>query len=613
MLRRLAGVGAWERRTMDWEAGARLARRALGWAALAGAMFLLCRAGAGQWGQAAPLAPFAMAFLSAALLTERSAAALLAGCFAGALHGPLRDFDLRLPVGAAIVLGGSLAWPALRRMLPENAAVRHWLHSRLTVRREGRSPAPNRLARSPNDPALCAALAGAGVLLPGLALSGEALTLPAALEATAASVAAVAAAPFLQAALAGGRRLDPERRIGLCLLMGMLCMGLARLSAPVAVWAGGTLVILLYPGGALAGAGLGGVLTLATGDARLMALLAAGGATAQLCENLSKPTRDFGACGAMLAAGLALNLSPATLAGALLPALTTLPMPEEWARRFLLIARPPTDPRSRAEAVRRQAAAKVSALAAALGEAAEVSPSLFCARRVLEELAGELLWPRPPRRPRLRAEVGAACASRVAGEPSGDSHILRRLDGVRLLALISDGMGSGADAARESRKVARLVGRLMRAGAPLEAALESANALLLNPAGEDMFATADALVVDLMTGEARFGKMAACPTVILRGGELMRVAGGRLPLGILEDARPELTRLRLRPGDTLLMASDGAFDALGAEGIEALLLESVGLAPGQIAERALAAAQRSGGPQDDRTVLCLRLSMRNWE
>ena len=115
-------------------------------------------------------------------------------------------------------------------------------------------------------------------------------------------------------------------------------------------------------------------------------------------------------------------------------------------------------------------------------------------------------------------ERAAACESRAAGEVSGDCHLICGVGGGRLLALISDGMGSGYPAARESATAARLVGRLLRAGAPLELALKAANALLLDRFGEDMFATADAAVIDLVTGEAAFGKLAAGPTLILRAG-----------------------------------------------------------------------------------------------
>ena len=93
MQRRMERAGAlW--RGMDMSGAAALGRKALGWALAAGTMFLLCRARAGQ------AAPFAMAFLAAALLAgrvdlaARSTAALLAGCLAGALGFSARK---RLP------------------------------------------------------------------------------------------------------------------------------------------------------------------------------------------------------------------------------------------------------------------------------------------------------------------------------------------------------------------------------------------------------------------------------------------------------------------------------------------------------------------------------------
>ena len=727
MLRRIEGLGAMGLRRMDWDAAAALGRRALGWATLAGMVFLLCRARAGR------MAPFAMAFLAAALLAGRNAAALLAGCLAGGVNGPIQTYDLSLPIGAAIALGGSIAWdlgrPALRRALAGEGRVGSLLDAarrRLAEDRTGaaRSPAPNRLARSPNDAdaVVSAALAGVAVLAPGLALMGEGLSVPAAAEVTAASVAAVAAAPFFRSALAGGwmpRRMTQESRVGRCLLLGGLCAGVARLSLPVGVCIGGALTLLMYPSGALAGVGFGAALLAASGDARLPALLALGGATARLCAGYRRPMRALGFCGAMLAAGLALNLPPVMLAGGMASALVALPMPEDWSRAFERLARPALaedDPRRLAAQARRQSSAKLRALGAAFGELAEgylkpvnlpdeqaltrrlrgrlcaccgdyegcwagqsnrgarllcdliaraaaqpedaplfegevtpellrrcrrgrliperaqdiledfartrraelrraaqnqlVSAQFLQARQLLECLAAQQARPpRPPSRHRLRVSRGAACVSREAGAMSGDSHIIGMLDETRLLALISDGMGSGADAAAESRLAARLLGRFLRAGAPVGLAVETVNALLLNRGGEDMFATADILILDLESGEAEFVKLAACPTWIARRGEALRVEGGRLPLGILERVEPQRSRGLLEPGDVVLMVSDGVLDAAGAGTLEALALENPEEDPSRLAERALDAARAAcdEGRRDDMTALCLRV------
>lgn len=620
MLRRMesTGQGALGLRVADWDGAARLARRALGWTALAGVMFVLCRGRVSLAGEAGRLAPFAMAFFAAALLANRAAlagfgaAALLVGCLAGALGGEAQPFDLRLPVGAAVVLAGSLArdfaGPALRRGLRGIDGVGRLGRAirGLSTGHAAGSPAPNRLARSPNDDLACATLAGLGTLLPGLLMMSGPLW-PEAAEATAASLAAVAAAPFFRAALAADRRsLSPDARIGGCVLLGALCLGLARLSTPVACLLGAGLTLMMAPAGGLAGIGFGGALVLGTGDARLLALLAAIGAAAQLCAGSTRPTRSLACCAATLAAGLALNLAPPVLAGALMATPLTLPVPEEWARVFLLLCRSPADPRRQAEAARRSAAGRVLALAEALGEAEDVT--LNCARQAMEALAGALEEPPRRVRPRLRVEKGAATAPMTPGLPNGDSCLVCRLDGTRLLALVSDGMGSGIDAARESRAAARLLARLIRAGSPMELAAEAANALLMDRFGEDMFATADALALDLATGAAEWVKLAACPTLILRGGEVLRVAGGRLPLGILEGVRPQAIRTRLLPGDAVLMTSDGVFDALGAEALEDILLDCGDLPAGEIARRAVDAAEASAGRRDDMTALCLKVS-----
>ena len=191
---------------------------------------------------------------------------------------------------------------------------------------------PERQARSPNDRAMTArsALAGLGVLIPGMAGLGEALWIPAALV-VAASVAAVAATPFFRAALEARpqrRWLTAEERAGVFLLWGFMLAGLARLSFPAALCVGGALAQLLTGGGALAGVGAGAALLVAGADPRVLALTAAGGATAQLCAGLSRPARS--ACARMNMAiassfTYAISVSKMTFGSALPPAVCSGP------------------------------------------------------------------------------------------------------------------------------------------------------------------------------------------------------------------------------------------------------------------------------------------------
>lgn len=210
------------------------------------------------------------------------------------------------------------------------------------------------------------------------------------------------------------------------------------------------------------------------------------------------------------------------------------------------------------------------------------------------------------REPKLAADVGAVSMPREAGSPSGDSHVTAMLDDDRMMALICDGMGSGEAAARESAQAARLLGRFLAAGSGWSLAIETVNALMLNTAAEDMFSTVDLMLLDLSTGMAEFMKLAACPALIARGQEVRRVEGGRLPLGILDRVTPAASRVRLMPGDTVLLASDGVMDAVDPQALE-LLLTHPGDDMNALAERILDLARIADACRDDMTAVCVRV------
>lgn len=216
------------------------------------------------------------------------------------------------------------------------------------------------------------------------------------------------------------------------------------------------------------------------------------------------------------------------------------------------------------------------------------------------------------RLPRMKVSAAACCHSSRAGAACGDSHMIRELDGDRLMMILSDGMGSGEEAARESMQTVKLLGRFLAAEVPKALALETVNELMLARTDSDMFATVDLCVVDLVTGEAEFTKLAACRSVILRRGEVLTVEGGRLPLGILEGVSASTCKVVLEPGDVIIMASDGVMDAVG-EGELDHMLQNLGMQPPQLLAEALVSRVEqsvASDRRDDMTALCARLSLR---
>ena len=213
-----------------------------------------------------------------------------------------------------------------------------------------------------------------------------------------------------------------------------------------------------------------------------------------------------------------------------------------------------------------------------------------------------------PRCP-LRAEAAVSALPASVDDPSGDRALVRELDSGHLLALLSDGMGSGAAAAEESGQVVGLLQALMRAGIDRELAVDTVNGVMLARGGEEVFATADMLLIDLARGRAEFTKLSASRSYILRGGRVLTVEGGRLPLGILEKVDPGLAEVRIKAGDAIYMMSDGVSDVLTEAEMEQVMLSCEDASPHARAEALIdAAACRAGERRDDMTALCAVIS-----
>jgi stage II sporulation protein E len=244
------------------------------------------------------------------------------------------------------------------------------------------------------------------------------------------------------------------------------------------------------------------------------------------------------------------------------------------------------------------------------GEEGVFSGGLFFqAEKILKDMALRQERPEPARRA-LSIRWGASAMSMSPGTPSGDAHILRTLPDGRTMMLLSDGMGSGEAAREESERAARLLWKFLAARVDPETAFQTVNELMLFRSDGDMYATVDLCLIDPVRRRADFLKLAASRSLIVRGGEVIPVEGGRLPLGVLEGVVPSAFDIELRPGDLIVMGTDGAMEN-GAEGyLEQILLTHATLPPNELADAILRAAEEvaaSGGRRDDMTCLVARI------
>ena len=159
-------------------------------------------------------------------------------------------------------------------------------------------------------------------------------------------------------------------------------------------------------------------------------------------------------------------------------------------------------------------------------------------------------------RPRFRAYYARAGSCREGEEINGDSVNFFENDRDYFYALLSDGMGSGREAALTSRLCGVFLDKMLRAGNSKATALDMLNSLIRGK-GVECFATIDLFEFDLMSGEACFVKSGAAPSYVLRGDSVFRIESGTYPLGIIKEASSEQVSLTLRDGDVVVLLSDG--------------------------------------------------------
>jgi stage II sporulation protein E len=160
-------------------------------------------------------------------------------------------------------------------------------------------------------------------------------------------------------------------------------------------------------------------------------------------------------------------------------------------------------------------------------------------------------------------KMGVAQARKSSSGISGDSYLIRELPGNRLAAVLSDGTGVGPRAAEESRTTIRMLEELLRLGFDNEMAVRTINSMVLLRSSHERFATLDLLTADLYGGQARFVKIGAPPSYIRRGREVSVIQSPNLPLGVLPEVATDGSFVTLRPGDLVVMATDGLLAAAG--------------------------------------------------
>ena len=186
--------------------------------------------------------------------------------------------------------------------------------------------------------------------------------------------------------------------------------------------------------------------------------------------------------------------------------------------------------------------------------------SRTCARRfdsAIESVAGNRLRLALSEISHYDVDIGTAVHIASNGALCGDCTDYFMNGMGSMVAIISDGMGSGGAAAVDSNLAVMVLTKLIRAGISYDCALSVVNSALMIKSEEESMATMDVVDINLYTGKVSFLKAGAPVTFVCKNGRIYRREFPSLPVGILNEVKFVKDAMTLSENDAILMVSDG--------------------------------------------------------
>ncbi len=210
---------------------------------------------------------------------------------------------------------------------------------------------------------------------------------------------------------------------------------------------------------------------------------------------------------------------------------------------------------------------------------------------------------------KIIAEAAKASVKKDSETVNGDSAVTFSNKEDFFYSLISDGMGSGRDAAITSRITAIFLEKMLSSGNRKGIVLKMLNNFIRNK-NLECFSTVDLLEIDLISGSASFIKSGAASSYILRNGKLFKITSASLPIGITREITAEEISFALKPDDLIIMISDGISQSF-EDGVWLVEMLAKGFAPelslDDISSRILETAKISNKRSDDMTVIAVKI------
>ena len=195
-------------------------------------------------------------------------------------------------------------------------------------------------------------------------------------------------------------------------------------------------------------------------------------------------------------------------------------------------------------------------------------------RRQQDELASgaiiqESLLPTAEISEQLRAKIDICAAMRPARDVGGDFFDYFMLDSRRIALSVGDVCGKGLPASLFMAVVVTVLRITAREKGSVAEIMARANRTLCRGNARSMFATVFFCVFDIETGELEYCNCGhSAPLLLLADNDSVTLPTTGIPLGLFEDRVPNSVKITIKPGDSLILYSDGVTEALNDQGVE---------------------------------------------
>ena len=189
---------------------------------------------------------------------------------------------------------------------------------------------------------------------------------------------------------------------------------------------------------------------------------------------------------------------------------------------------------------------------------------------------------------------------------SGDSYIYENFTNGQTFIAISDGMGNGELAHKESSEALKILKCLLSFNIPIKTAIQTLQQLKQHSNANERFFSLDICMIDRERQRATFYKKGATPTFLVRNHQIELINLAKLPVGVMSDQEVDHVTLSLEEDDVLLMCSDGIVEQYpDIKELEQVILNQMGKSPKNIAKNILQAtvSKHKGKIKDDMMVL----------